>query len=72
MQNLVAFLGELHAKGVILYLHQQVSIPTRQPTRRCFRWLGVFAEFERAMIVERVKAGLSQARTRESGSGVSP
>lgn len=27
-----------------------------------FQMMGVFAEFERAMIVERVKAGLSRAR----------
>jgi len=72
LQNLVAFLGELRAKGVILYLHQQ-GLDTATPAGRAmFQMLGVFAEFERAMIVERVKAGLSQARTRESGSGVSP
>ena len=28
-----------------------------------FQMMGVFAEFERAMIVERVKAGLSRARS---------
>jgi DNA invertase Pin-like site-specific DNA recombinase len=35
MQELVAFLGELHAKGVDLYLHHRVSTPARQPERRC-------------------------------------
>jgi DNA invertase Pin-like site-specific DNA recombinase len=63
LQELVAFLGELHAKGVDLYLHQQ-GIDTGTPAGKAmFQMMGVFAEFERAMIVERVKAGLSRARS---------
>ena len=63
LQELVAFLGELHAKGVDLYLHQQ-GIDTSTPAGKAmFQMMGVFAEFERAMIVERVKAGLSRARS---------
>jgi DNA invertase Pin-like site-specific DNA recombinase len=63
LQDLVAFLGELHAKGVDLYLHQQ-GIDTGTPAGKAmFQMMGVFAEFERAMIVERVKAGLSRARS---------
>ncbi len=60
--DLVQFLGELHAKGVDLYLHQQ-GIDTSTPAGKAmFQMMGVFAEFERAIIVERVKAGLSRAR----------
>jgi DNA invertase Pin-like site-specific DNA recombinase len=63
---LVALLGELHAKGVDLYLHQQ-GLDTSTPAGKAmFQMLGVFAEFERAMIVERVKAGLSRARSQAS------
>jgi DNA invertase Pin-like site-specific DNA recombinase len=63
LQDLVSFLGELHAKGVDLYLHQQ-GIDTATPAGKAmFQMMGVFAEFERAMIVERVKAGLSRARS---------
>jgi DNA invertase Pin-like site-specific DNA recombinase len=63
LQDLVAFLGELHAKGIDLYLHQQ-GLDTATPAGRAmFQMLGVFAEFERAMIAERVKAGLSRARS---------
>ena len=63
LQNLVAFLGELHAKSVDLYLHQQ-GIDTSTPAGKAmFQMMGVFAEFERAMIVERVKAGLARARS---------
>jgi DNA invertase Pin-like site-specific DNA recombinase len=62
LQDLVVFLGELHAKGVDLYLHQQ-GLDTGTPAGKAmFQMMGVFAEFERAMIVERVKAGLSRAR----------
>lgn len=63
LQDLIGFLGELHAKGVDLYLHQQ-GLDTGTPAGKAmFQMMGVFAEFERAMIVERVKAGLSRARS---------
>lgn len=62
LQHLVGFLGEIHAKGVDLYLHQQ-GIDTMTPAGKAmFQMCGVFAEFERAMIQERVKAGLARAR----------
>src|SRR5439155_8204436 len=62
LQDLVGFLAELHAKHVDLYLHQQ-GIDTGTPAGKAmFQMMGVFAEFERAMIVERVNAGLARAR----------
>jgi DNA invertase Pin-like site-specific DNA recombinase len=62
LQDLVGFLGEMHAKGVDLYLHQQ-GLDTSTPSGRAmFQMLGVFAEFERSMIQERVKAGLARAK----------
>jgi DNA invertase Pin-like site-specific DNA recombinase len=62
LPDLLALLGELHAKGVGLYLHQQ-AIDTSTPAgRTMFQMMGVFAEFERAILVERVKAGLARAR----------
>jgi DNA invertase Pin-like site-specific DNA recombinase len=72
LQELVAFLGELHAKGVDLYLHQQ-GIDTGTPAGKAmFQMLGVFAEFERAMIVERVKSGLARARSQGKRLGRRP
>src|SRR6201999_1454509 len=60
--DLVGFLTDLHAKGVDLFLHQQ-GLDTSTPSGRAmFQMLGVFAEFERAMIRERVMAGLSRAK----------
>ena len=62
LQHLVGFLGELQALGCDLYLHQQ-SIDTTMPSGRAmFQMCGVFAEFERAMIRERVNAGIARAR----------
>lgn len=62
LQELLSFLNELHAKGVDLFLHQQ-GLDTSTPSGRAmFQMLGVFAEFERAMIVGRVNAGLARVR----------
>jgi DNA invertase Pin-like site-specific DNA recombinase len=62
LQHLVEFLGEIHAKGVDLYCHQQGVDTTTPAGKAMFQMCGVFAEFERAMIQERVKAGLARAR----------
>jgi DNA invertase Pin-like site-specific DNA recombinase len=62
LQDLVTFLLELRGKGVDLYLHQQ-GLDTATPAGRAmFQMLGVFAEFERAIIQERIKTGLARAR----------
>ena len=37
LQHLVAFLGEVHASGVDLYLHQQALDTTTPAARPCFR-----------------------------------
>jgi DNA invertase Pin-like site-specific DNA recombinase len=62
LQDLVAFLNELHSKHANLYLHKQGIDTTTPGGKLLFQMLGVFAEFERSMIVERVKAGLKRAR----------
>lgn len=62
LQDLVSFLSELKAKGVDLYLHQQGLDTTTPAGRAMFQMLGVFAEFERSMIQERVRAGLARAK----------
>ena len=62
LQHLVTFLGELQAKGVDLYLHVQ-GLDTSTPSGRAmFAMLGVFSEFERAMISERTRAGMRRAK----------
>jgi DNA invertase Pin-like site-specific DNA recombinase len=62
LQDLVGFLSELHAVGVDLYLHQQGIDTTTPAGKAMFQMMGVFAEFERSMIQERVKAGLNRAK----------
>jgi DNA invertase Pin-like site-specific DNA recombinase len=67
--DLLGFLGELHAKQVDLYLHQQ-GLDTSTPAGRAmFQMLGLFAEFERSMIRERVVSGMARARTTGTKSG---
>jgi DNA invertase Pin-like site-specific DNA recombinase len=61
LQDLVAFLSELKATGRDLYLHTQGLDTTTPSGRAMFGMLSVFSEFERAMIVERVNAGLARA-----------
>jgi DNA invertase Pin-like site-specific DNA recombinase len=62
LQGLVAFLDQIHSSKIDLYLHQQGIDTTTPAGKALFQMCGVFAEFERAMIVARVKAGLARAR----------
>jgi DNA invertase Pin-like site-specific DNA recombinase len=63
LQDLVGFLSELHALQIDLYLHQQGLDTTTPAGKALFQMMDVFAEFERAMIQERVRAGLARARS---------
>ena len=69
LQDLVGFLSEIHAAGIDLYLHIQ-GLDTSTPAGKAmFQMLGVFAEFERSLIRERVMAGLARARKQGTKSG---
>jgi len=50
LQDLVSFLSELRALGIDLMLHQQGLDTTTPAGKAMFQMMGVFAEFERAMI----------------------
>lgn len=64
LQHLVGFLAELQASSIDLFLHQQ-GVDTSTPGGKAlFQMMGVFAEFERAMIVARVHSGLTTARAK--------
>jgi DNA invertase Pin-like site-specific DNA recombinase len=69
LKDLIGFLQEMHAYGVELFLHQQAVDTTTPGGRAMFQMLGVFAEFERAMIVERVRSGLAKAKAKGTKSG---
>lgn len=64
LHDLVGFLAELPGAGRDLYLHQQAVDTTTPSGKAMFGMMGVFAEFERAMIVSRVNAGLARAKAR--------
>ena len=61
LQHLVSLLGDLDARGVDLYLHVQALDTSTPSGKAMFGMLGVFAEFERSMISERVRAGLARS-----------
>ena len=72
LQDLVAFLSELHALRVDLFLHQQGLDTTTPAGKAMFQMLGVFAEFERSIVAERVRAGLARARDEGTRLGRPP
>jgi DNA invertase Pin-like site-specific DNA recombinase len=69
LQDLIGFLSELHSLGIDLALHQQGIDTTTPAGKAMFQMMGVFAEFERSMIVERVRAGLARAKASGTKSG---
>src|SRR5260221_10890759 len=56
LQDLVGFLSDIHALKIDLYLPQQGIDTTTPAGKAMFQIMGVFAEFERAMIQERIRA----------------
>src|SRR5215471_632244 len=64
LSHLVNFLSELHAKKVDLFIYQQGIDTTTPAGKALFGMMGVFAEFERSMIQERVRAGITRVRAK--------
>ena len=63
LQHLVEFLNEALTTRTDLYIHQS-GLDTSTPSgRMMFQIIGVFAEFERTIISERVRAGLQRAQS---------
>ena len=69
LQDLVAFLEHIRACDIGLFLHQQGLDTTTPSGRAMFGMLGVFAEFERSIIRERVKSGMVRAKEKGTKSG---
>ncbi len=72
LQDLVAFLTEVNAKGVDLYLHQQALDTSTPSGRAMFGMLSVFADFERELIRSRIKAGLARSTKRAGRPPLDP
>lgn len=62
LRDLVMFLEELRGHGCELYLHKQALDTSTPSGRALFGMLGIFAEFERAMTIDRIHAGIARAR----------
>jgi len=62
LPHLVQLFSELQALGVDIYLHQQAVDSSTPAGRALLQMSGVFAEFERAMLQERVATGLARAK----------
>ena len=62
LKDLVTFMDDMRAVGCDIYIHQQ-HLDTSTPTgRMVFQVMGSIAEYERAIIIGRVKSGMSRAR----------
>jgi DNA invertase Pin-like site-specific DNA recombinase len=72
LQDLVAFLSDIRASEKDLYLHVQALDTSTPSGRAMFGMLGVFSEFERSIIQERVRAGLQRARQKGVRLGRTP
>jgi DNA invertase Pin-like site-specific DNA recombinase len=72
LTDLLGILQHLHDKGVDLFLHQQGLDTSTTAGKAMFQMLGVFAEFERGIIRERVNAGLARAREKGTTLGRPP
>ncbi len=66
LQHLVNGLNDLKDVGVGLYLHKQGLDTTTTTGKAMFGMLGVFAEFERDLIRERVRAGMKVAKAEQA------
>ena len=62
LQHLIETVNELQSVGVDLYMHQQALDTTTPAGKLAFSIFGAFAEFEKSLIVERVRAGLERAK----------
>jgi DNA invertase Pin-like site-specific DNA recombinase len=63
LRDLINVLEELRQKGVELYVHKQAIDTTTPSGKMLFQMLGIFAEFEREIIRERIIAGQQRARS---------
>jgi DNA invertase Pin-like site-specific DNA recombinase len=69
LQHLVEFLNDVQSVNCHLYIHQS-GLDTSTPSgRMMFQMVGVFSEFERSMISERVKLGLNRVRSKGTKLG---
>lgn len=69
LQDLISTLNEIKDAGADLFIHQQALDTSIPAGKAMFSMLGVFAEFEREMIRERVRSGLEKAKQKGTKLG---
>ena len=62
LKHLVSFLDDIHSANCDLYIHQNGLDTQTSSGRMMFQMIGIFSEFERSMIRERVIAGQQRAK----------
>jgi len=68
LKDLVLFVEEVNAIGCELFIYQQAVDTTTPAGKMMFGLCSVFAEFERELLAERVRAG--QERAKEQGKKI--
>ena len=63
LKHLVSFLDDIHSAKCDLYIHQSGIDTTTASGKMMFQMIGIFSEFERSMIRERVIAGQQRAKS---------
>jgi DNA invertase Pin-like site-specific DNA recombinase len=69
LSHLVEFMDEMRQQGVALYLHTQGMDSSTAAGKAMLSMCGVFAEFERSVLIERINAGISRARAQGKHMG---
>jgi DNA invertase Pin-like site-specific DNA recombinase len=69
LTDLLGSLNTLKEVGCDLYIHSQALDTSTSGGKALFQMMGVFAELEREIIVERVNAGIDRARAKGSKLG---
>ena len=72
ISSLISTLEAIRSSGAAFYCHQQNIDSATASGRAMFGMISVFAEFEREMIVARVRAGLDRARAKGIKLGRKP
>ena len=62
LKNLVEFIEDIHEKNIDLYLHVNGIDTSTSSGRAMFAMIGVFSQFEREIIKERINSGFARAK----------
>lgn len=63
LKTLVEFMEDIQERNVDLYLHQNGIDTSTSAGRAMFQMIGIFSEFERSIISDRIKTSLDRVRS---------